>query len=298
MFQAAGEIAQEPLGLVRVALVPGLAQGLADARVQALVQPVCDVAPLVHLATLDQRRMPEAPPDRLGERLGAVDDVEPGALGIEAAIDQVVEQGLHRGRVLRRALGQAQHVLLAARVDTDRRHHHVIADMKPVDLDDQKIQFLQPARQPSLQLRPRQGHEAARDRRLRTPVPAADGRSPPASAGRRTARPYLRVETFITIRFIAQACSSSGSDISSKLGKLSSPPPGSRTRGRSSFTLALEGQLARGRAPAMAPALGRAGMTRAAHGLRVRRQHLGQRLDAGQKAEAIDAHAKILVGIR
>ncbi len=35
-----------------------------------------------------------------------------------------------------------------------------------------------------------------------------------------------------------QACSSSGSDISSKLGKLSSPPPGSRTRGRSSFTLA------------------------------------------------------------
>ena len=80
-FQAAGEIAQEPLGLGRVALIPGLAQGLADARVQALVQPICDVASLVHLATLNQGRVPEAPP----ERLGAVDDVEPGALGIETS---------------------------------------------------------------------------------------------------------------------------------------------------------------------------------------------------------------------
>ena len=80
----------------------------------------------------------------------------------------------------------------------------------------------------------------------------------------------MRVETFITIRFIAQACSSSGSDISSKLGKLSSPPPGSRTRGRSSFTLAPW----------------------KASSLVVVPQRLGQRLDAGQKAEAIDAHAQ------
>ena len=163
-------LAQEPLGLGRVALIPGLAQGLADARHQALVQPVCDVASLVHLATLDQSRVSEAPPDRLGERLGAVDDVEPRALGIETAIDQVVEQGLHRGRVLPPALGQTQHVFLAARIDANRRHHHVIADMKPVDPHHQKIQFVQRARQPGLQLRSRQRHEAARDRRLGTPV--------------------------------------------------------------------------------------------------------------------------------
>ena len=115
--------------------------------------------------------MPEAPPDRLGERLGAVDDVEPGALGIETALDQVVEQGPHRGPVLPRALGQARHVFLAARIDAARRRHHVIADMKPVRPHYQKIQFVQQARQPGLQLRPRQRHEAARDRRLGTPVP-------------------------------------------------------------------------------------------------------------------------------
>ena len=58
---------------------------------EALVQPVRDVAPLVHLAALEGRRPPEGPPDRLRERLGAVDDVEPRPFGIETALDQVVD---------------------------------------------------------------------------------------------------------------------------------------------------------------------------------------------------------------
>ena len=49
---------------------------------------------------------------------------------------------------------------------------------------------------------------------------------------------YLRVETPSTIKFIAQARSSSGSDRNSKLGRLNSPPPSARTRGRAIFTLA------------------------------------------------------------
>ena len=190
-------------------------------------------------------------------------------------------------------------VLLAARVDTDRRHHHVIADMKPVDLDDQKIQFLQPARQPSLQLRPRQGHEAARDRRLRTPVPRRR-RQIAARVRRQTHRAAILAGRDVHHHQVHRP-GVRQLGIRHQLEARQTQLPAARLAHPGALELhprPLEGQLARGRAPAMAPALGRAGMTRAAHGLRLRRQHLGQRLDAGQKAEAIDAHAKILVGIR
>ena len=69
---------------------------------EALVQPLDDVAPLVHLAALDQGRPPEGPPDRLGERLGAVEDVEPGPLRIEPTRDRTPPRAL---------LGEARRVL-------------------------------------------------------------------------------------------------------------------------------------------------------------------------------------------
>ena len=72
MLQTAGEVAQ----VGRVVLLPGLPQDLPDAGMEALVQPVRDVAPLVHL--VEGRRPPEGPPDRLSERCRG---------GIETALD-------------------------------------------------------------------------------------------------------------------------------------------------------------------------------------------------------------------
>ena len=40
----------------------------------------------------------------------------------------------------------------AAGVDADRRHHQVIADMEPVDLEHHEIEIVEHARQPGLQL--------------------------------------------------------------------------------------------------------------------------------------------------
>ena len=56
-------------------------------------------------------------------------------------------------------------------------------------------------------------------------------------SGRRTARPYLRVETLISIRFIAHLPSKSLDTASSQLGRGISFPLRARIRGRSSSTL-------------------------------------------------------------
>ena len=53
MLQTPGQVAQEPLGLVCVVLVPGLTERLLDARVQMLGQALDDVTALVDLAALD-----------------------------------------------------------------------------------------------------------------------------------------------------------------------------------------------------------------------------------------------------
>ena len=69
-------------------------------------QALHDVAGLVDLAALDRRVAPEGPPDRLGQRLGAIDDEQPADRRIEPALDQVVEQRLDHRRVLGGALDQ------------------------------------------------------------------------------------------------------------------------------------------------------------------------------------------------
>ena len=62
--------------------------------------------------------------------------------------------------------------------------------------------------------------------------PSGAGTSP---SGRRTARPNLRVETLISIRFIAHRPSQSSLSAASQLGSGTSPPR-ERTRGRSTST--------------------------------------------------------------
>jgi hypothetical protein len=67
-----------------------------------------------------------------------------------------------------------------------------------------------------------------------TPAPAGAGTSP---SGSRTARRNFRVDTLISIRFIAHLPSQSSATACSQLGSASSWPARSRTRGRSTDTL-------------------------------------------------------------
>ena len=106
-LQAARQVLHEAFGFLGIVLVPGLPERLLDAGMKAFVEALDDVAALVDLAALEGGHRPEGPLDRLGERLGAVDDEEPGHFRVEAAGGQVVEQRLHRGGILRGTFGQA-----------------------------------------------------------------------------------------------------------------------------------------------------------------------------------------------
>ena len=99
------------LGLVGIVQLPGLTQRAPDRSMQRFRQSLHDVASLVDLTALDRARRAEGAPDRLGQRLGAVDDEQPRHRRIEPALDQIVDQRLdHRG-VLGRTLDQAERML-------------------------------------------------------------------------------------------------------------------------------------------------------------------------------------------
>ena len=119
------------------------------------------------LAALDRRVAPESLADRFGKRLGAVDDEQPANLRIKTALDQVVQQGLRHGGVLRRPLDHTEGMLAALAVNANGgQKRQVVLDVDPVDLDDQKIQLGQIRRHPFLHARGRQRHEAAGHRRF------------------------------------------------------------------------------------------------------------------------------------
>src|SRR5215471_2700902 len=67
-----------------------------------------------------------------------------------------------------------------------------------------------------------------------TPAPAGAGTSP---SGSRTARPNFRVETLMSMRFIAHRPSQSSATACSQHGSAISWPPSRRTRGRSTSTM-------------------------------------------------------------
>jgi hypothetical protein len=65
--------------------------------------------------------------DRLGQRLGAVDDEQPDPRRV--ALNEIVEQGLHRGSVLSRPFDQAQRMLLAPPINAGDQDH-LVADVQ------------------------------------------------------------------------------------------------------------------------------------------------------------------------
>src|SRR5271167_2523679 len=79
------------------------------------------------LTALDRRGSSKGSADRLGQCLGTVDDEEPGRRRVQPALDEIVDERLHGRGVLRRTLGEAERMLVALRVDTDRRDQDQIS---------------------------------------------------------------------------------------------------------------------------------------------------------------------------
>src|SRR5450756_1273185 len=137
-FETSGEIAKELFGLVGVVHLPGPPQDAPHLRVHRFRQAIHDVACFMYLTTLNGRVAPKRRPDRLGKSLRAVDDEEARHGGIEAALDEIVDQRLHGRRVFRGALDQPERMLVAVHIDADRRDEgHVLVHVNAVDLDHQ-----------------------------------------------------------------------------------------------------------------------------------------------------------------
>src|SRR5450830_1076784 len=97
-----GEIAQQPLDLLRVVELPGLPERPSYRCVQRFGQPLDHVAGLVNLTPLDRRMPAEGRADDFAQRLGAIDDEQPADLRVEPALDQIVDERLLDGRILGR----------------------------------------------------------------------------------------------------------------------------------------------------------------------------------------------------
>ena len=107
----------------------------------------------------------EGATDDFAQRLGAADDEQPADLGIKPALDQIVDERLHDGGVLGCSFDQGERMLMAVCINAEGGdQHEVIADVQPVDLDDQEVQFGQVRRHPLGQSFSRQCHEPARGR--------------------------------------------------------------------------------------------------------------------------------------
>jgi hypothetical protein len=91
LLQPAGEVPDQPLGLIGVVQFPRLTQRLANRGMQRLGQTLQDVASLVDLAALDRGMAAEGLANRLGQRLGSVDDEQAADLGVQTTLDQVVD---------------------------------------------------------------------------------------------------------------------------------------------------------------------------------------------------------------
>src|SRR5438445_9577374 len=127
---------------------------------------------------------------------------------------------------------------------------------------------------------------------LERPAPLAAGTSP---SGRRMARPNLRVETLISIRFSAHLPSQSSAIAASQLGSATSPPSRARTRGRCSSILPpWEAQLSLGPTPTIPVLAVIAAIADAAQPSRVPLHYASQRRDARRQAESLEARSDLL----
>jgi hypothetical protein len=96
----------------------------------------------MNLAALDRRVGAKGATDDFAQRFGAVDDEQPADLGIKPALDQVVDECLHDSGVLGCSFDQGERMFVAFSINAEGSdQHQVVADVQPVDLDDQEVQL-------------------------------------------------------------------------------------------------------------------------------------------------------------
>ena len=94
------------------------------------------VALLVELAALYHAQVPEDLSDGRPNRLGPIDDEQPGLFLRKASIDQVAQQRLGDPAVLCSPFPKSQNLLLPIGIDAQRDEDGVIAQYDPVDHHD------------------------------------------------------------------------------------------------------------------------------------------------------------------
>ncbi len=181
-------------------------------------------------------------------------------------------------------------MLLARAVDANSCQQHVIADVQPVDLDDQEIEIRKVAGQEGLQLLARHGHEAPRDRGLRGRIARACRQVAAGLAGQahgarvlagRNRKQHDVHRPGLQKRRVREQLPARQAHLLAR--KIAHP------RARQLHLAPVIGNLALGCPPAMALPLGRAGVARSAEHLAILVQHLAQGLHPGQQAKAKSA---------
>src|SRR5450755_54046 len=128
-----------------VAQRPRAADPDEDLRPVALGQQVTDIPLLVAMTPMHERVLAEHVPDRLAQRLAAVDHEQDRLLRVEAAVDEVGEQHGHQRRVLRRAFPQPERDLHALSADPERDDVRALSDLEPVEHHHRQARVIQPA---------------------------------------------------------------------------------------------------------------------------------------------------------
>ena len=120
MFKPLGEVADQTLGFHGIVLFPGLTKSPANTGMKLRRKPVQDIPGLVDLTALNGDVGAEGAADGLAQRLGAIHHEEPADIGVEVAVNEVVEKRLDHLGVFGRALHHTQWMLLAVDVDAHR----------------------------------------------------------------------------------------------------------------------------------------------------------------------------------
>src|SRR5437867_1199164 len=101
-----------------------LESGRDPAHEHRTVAPATDVARLVDLTAMDERRPAAVLADRFAQARPAVDDEERRAVEVESTLPKIAQQRLAHGRVFRGALAEREHVLLPVGRDSQGQEDH------------------------------------------------------------------------------------------------------------------------------------------------------------------------------
>ena len=121
------------MGGLHVGTLVGPAQDRLRPRPLAVIEILENIAGLVDLTPLDQRRVSEGGVHRLAQCLRAIEDDEQAAIGAEAATLKIRQQALTDRGVLRLAVPEPQRVFLAVGRDAEGYNEAVIPDVHAVD---------------------------------------------------------------------------------------------------------------------------------------------------------------------